>query len=243
MNNNTSTNSTNNTNNDNTNNDKTNNTNKTDDKTSKNNDNKTSKNKNNYGIIPYIIVFAVLFIISLILLTWMLDVWYKSRTCQYNSEIWCSDNWICNTRAVDNGSGVFSTCPPNSSGENDGSINIYSNCFTSADKPGLASCLFGLTSYIETVCGGSGSTGEQKCGCPPADLYTDGTGSNNCLLNCDKPNDNCCCCPGQSGCQINVCDYCNSNPPEGLSDCFNIIRDPKQNTTCTVDCSGCSKVI
>lgn len=234
MNNNTST--------DNTNNDKTDKTNdKNNDKTNDNdktkNNDKTSKNKNNYGIIPYIIVFAVLFIISLILLTWMLDVWYKSRTCQYNSEIWCSDNWICNTKATKQEGAAFSTCP-SSSGENDGPINIYSECFTEADKPGLASCLFGLTSHIATICGATASKDDKTCGCPPADLYTE---TGNCLLNCANPNYNCCCCPGQTGCQIDVKNYCQylngSDPPENLSACYSRIKDPKQNDNCKVDCS------
>jgi hypothetical protein len=207
-------------------------TDKTDDKTSKNNDNKTSKNKNNYGIIPYIIVFAVLFIISLILLTWMLDVWYKSRTCQYNSEIWCSDNWICNNNAAPNG--AFSTCP-STSGENDGTINIYSDCFTKADKPGLASCLFGLTSYKETVCGATGSTDDQKCGCPPDVLYTNG----NCLLGCNNNNPLCCCCPGTTGCHFkSVEEFCaisNDNP--SLNDCYEQLTS-EDNFVCRLNCKS-----
>jgi len=135
--------------------------------------------------LPYIIVFAILFLCSLITLTWVLDVWYKQNQCGLYPNIWCSDAWTCNN-----------TCETGTSGIN--------TCFTQAT--GLASCLFGPNSAIANTCfypptESTGGTG-LLCECTP-----DMQGAPNCFRNCatnfsttNANGDAPCCCIGGTGC-------------------------------------------
>lgn len=109
--------------------------------------------------LPYIIVFFFLFLISLVALTWMLGVFYKSHACSGNPNIWCSNTWTCNNvcKGDDN--------PINPQGAN---VNA---CFgnTGFGTTGLADCLFGPTAMGSQVCfnAPTGSdTGAVSCDCP-----------------------------------------------------------------------------
>lgn len=124
--------------------------------------------KDNIDPLPYIIVFAILFIIALGVFTWFLGIFYKDHACTLYPNIWCSDNWTCTTSCT-------------------GSVNPQgkpvSVCFASIGSTGLASCLYGPNAPGATVCltapplgpptGGTGLA----CSCP--------TGmSNSSVLNC-----------------------------------------------------------
>lgn len=132
--------------------------------------------------LPYIIVFAILFLILLVVLTWTLDVWYKSNQCVLFPNFWCSDNWRCNN-----------TCPTGNTG------NI---CYQSDSPTGLASCLGGPNSIAGQLCftTPTSETGT-SCDCTPGMSNT-----NSCFSGCAASFDDitegapCCCCPGQQGC-------------------------------------------
>lgn len=124
----------------------------------------TSTKKKSADPLPYIISFAILFLIALGVLTWVLSVFYKSYGCAYYPNIWCSDNWTCQT-----------TC---TGGYIPGTNIIANSCFGSSGSTatigptGLASCLFGPGATGATVCfnaptGGppTGGTG-LSCDCP-----------------------------------------------------------------------------
>ena len=52
--------------------------------------------------LPYVIIFAILFIIALISVTWLLDVQNKSTQCALYPNYWCADNWTCNNACSGN---------------------------------------------------------------------------------------------------------------------------------------------
>lgn len=143
--------------------------------------------------LPYIIVFAILFLIALGVLTWVLDVWNKQHQCAINPNIWCSDNWTCNT-----------SCPTGSP---------YNACFVNVGPTGLASCLYGPNSEIATTClnppTGTGGTTATACSCVTSMQQT-----NNCFSGCASNlgsvtgGATCCCAPGAPGCQ-----YCDPSDP------------------------------
>ena len=111
--------------------------------------------------LPYIIVFAILFIITLLVLTWTLYVWYQNHQCGAQPNFWCSDEWVCDTPCTSGKAPV----PP-------------SPCFYSND--GLASCLYGPTGAIATLCGNHGQplVDGSLCAC--------GATGNNCLTGCPQ---------------------------------------------------------
>lgn len=144
--------------------------------------------------LPYIIVFAILFLIALGVLTWVLDVFYKSYQCGYYPNIWCSDNWTCQTKC----NGVIP------------GTDIYPNpCFGtpgstgSLSPTGLASCLFGPDAPGALVCftpptGGTGVA----CSCPTG---MSGPPVLNCFNGCgidldsiSAPGTPVCCCNDQN---------------------------------------------
>lgn len=144
--------------------------------------------------LPYIIVFAILFVGALAALTWMLGVWFKEHQCALNPNIWCSDTWQCNNN-----------CPTGFTG---------SACFLhGTGTTGLASCLFGPTAAGANICIPAGvPTGgiPENCNCPAG--ITGAT--NNCLGSCPQnlsgvANGNICCCKPDTG----GCPYTSSNPP------------------------------
>jgi len=200
------------------------------DKSNKSNKNKSNKNKSN-NIIPYIIAFAILFILALIVLTWMLDRWYKNRTCDNNPYIWCSDNWICETSADENG-----TC-----GDNNG----LNGCYKDATTIGLSSCLFGITSTSATICttaGTSGTSGTTGITCPCAITKDNSTYDENCLIGCPisgqslTSNPQCCCCPGTTGCHFkSVEEFCTKIDDVSQA-CITKLQS-KDNIVCRVDCT------
>ena len=176
----------------------------------------TQSKKKSADPLPYIITFAILFLIALGVLTWVLDVFYKSYSCAYYPNIWCSDNWTCQTTCT---GGII----PGTNGL------LSSPCFGSPGSTGtigptgLASCLFG-----------PGATGAQICyyaptGGPP-------TGGN--ALSCDCPSTmqgsnvlNC-----FNGCGLNLGsvllpDSSGSGSPVC---CCNIIGNP----SCAIDSNG-----
>jgi len=137
--------------------------------------------------LPYIIVFAILFLIGLGVLTWTLGVWYKSQQCAIYPNIWCSDNWTCNNN-----------CPTGYTGN---------SCFLNATAPtGLASCIYGPDAPGAKVClttpAGTSATAT-SCDCPTGMQQTA-----NCFSGCSQnfssinfgAGNSCCCKPGTSGC-------------------------------------------
>lgn len=135
--------------------------------------------------LPYIIIFAILFLVALGILTWTLDMWYKQHQCALHPNIWCSDNWTCNN-----------ACTPGSA---------VSPCFVNLGPTGLASCLYGPNVAGATACIAPPSeTGGVACDCP-----TEMQGAQNCFVGCasklsDIPGGSsgipCCCCPNTAGC-------------------------------------------
>lgn len=116
--------------------------------------------------LPYVIIFAILFIVALIVTTWVIGTWYQSYQCASDPNIWCSDTWVCNT-----------PCPTGTS--------EISPCYSMNAATGLASCLYGPNSMLATVClttaptGGTGTTGTHVCNCPSLTAN-----AQNCLAGC-----------------------------------------------------------
>jgi hypothetical protein len=131
--------------------------------------------------LPYVIIFAILFLIALGVFTWTLDMWYKQYQCSIYPNIWCSDNWTCNE-----------ACPEGFTGE---------RCFVTLGSTGLASCIYGPKAPGATVCLNPPSNpNEASCSCPTGIQVT-----NNCLVGCasqlgEVSNSDCCCCPNTAGC-------------------------------------------
>jgi len=162
----------------------------------------TPTKKKSANPLPYIISFAILFLIALGVLTWVLSVFYKSYGCSYYPNIWCSDTWTCQ-----------STC---SSGFIPGTSIVPNPCFGTpgSSEPigptGLASCLFGPGATGARVCffaptGGPPTGGtELSCDCPAG---MSGSNVLNCFNGCGLDIDNVrvpdggspvCCCNDQS---------------------------------------------
>lgn len=121
--------------------------------------------------LTYVIIFSILFVITLIVLTWTLYEWYQNYQCGSHPNIWCSDEWVCN-EVCTTGHGPTGT-----------------NCYLSNDN--LASCLYGPNSAIANLCAnnGQGQATMPLCECIVA--------GNNCLSNCpltiDRVSTNCGC--------------------------------------------------
>jgi len=129
-------------------------------------------NKKSADPLPYIIVFAILFLIALGILTWVLDVLYKSYGCNFYPNIWCSDDWTCQTSCT--------------GGVNPQGLPVNS-CFSSIGTTGLASCLFGPKAPGGSVCvntptGGPPTGGTAtSCDCPTG---MQGNNVKNCFNGC-----------------------------------------------------------
>ena len=143
-----------------------------------NNESKTKKKTANP--LPYIIVFAILFLIILGLLTWVLDIFYKNHQCTLYPNIWCSDNWSCNNVCPGGTSPVANGLPVNPCFGNTAYVGP-----TGEGGTGLASCIFGPTAMGATACfvtpsGGppTGGTG-LSCDCIPEMSFTQ-----NCFSGC-----------------------------------------------------------
>ena len=143
-------------------------------------DNTDKSTTNTINPLPYVIIFAILFIIALGVLGWVLDVWYKANQCFLYPNIWCSDNWTCNN-----------SCP----------TGFANSCFDNVGPTGLASCLFGPNAPGAKTCL-SAPTGGLACECPST---VDNT-VRNCFSMCASdlgsvnPQTTCCCKPGQANC-------------------------------------------
>lgn len=141
--------------------------------------------KKSPNIVPYIISFAILFLISLLVLTWVLDVFNKSYGCTYQPNIWCSDSWRCQN-----------LCTTTSNGK---PVNSCFNQTFATGPTGLASCLFGPNSPGATACffppEGDDPTAV-ACDCPST---LKGTNVQNCFNNCARDTSSvggtatCCC--------------------------------------------------
>ena len=142
-------------------------------------DAETSK-KASANPLPYVIVFAILFLVGLVALTWTLGVYYKANQCAIYPNIWCADNWVCNN-----------TCGGGFTGN---------ACFGLSGSTGLSSCLFGPNSTTAQVCFQVPEAG-LSCTCTTGMQQT-----NNCFSGCAQDfasiagTTNCCCCPGKPGC-------------------------------------------
>lgn len=144
------------------------------------------------NILPYIIIFSLLTLVALGAFTWLLGEWYRDRQCFTNPNIWCYDSWQCNTNCT------IGTPAADTEG-----------CFTRATGPtGLASCVFGPTSALATLCltGNSGATADPACSC----VLPTSESANNCFAGCPEgltgvaPGADCCCCPGAPGCKYTI---------------------------------------
>ena len=140
--------------------------------------------------LPYIIVFAILYFISLGVLTWVLFEFNKSWQCPLNPNIWCADDFTCTN-----------SCSVTPAGQ------PVNSCFEDVGTSGLASCLFGPTAPGATVCltysDPDNPAGDPACPCPQ--LMMSST-TQNCFNGCslyleDVPAEVACCCiPSASGC-------------------------------------------
>jgi len=145
-------------------------------------------------ILPYVISFAFLFLIALAVLTWALDVWHDANACILYPNVWCADDWSCNT-----------PCET-------GDPRNLNPCFQRSGTVGLASCLIGPTSTVATTCAifPSGPSGSGNISDPACDCVANPQSPNqfqNCFQNCaqsvaasDPNNSQCCCCPQTPGC-------------------------------------------
>lgn len=146
-------------------------------------DNQRTSSKKSADPLPYIITFAVLFLVALAVLTWTLDIWSKAHECGLDPNIWCSDNWRCN-----------SNCLP---------TDPYSSCFLNGtNASGLASCLYGPNAFGATACFVSPIEGTGlSCECP-----IEMNNARSCFSQCARNfgdigrNSSCCCCPGTDDC-------------------------------------------
>ena len=147
--------------------------------------------------LPYLITFTLLFLIALGVLTWVLDVWYKTNQCIQNPNIWCSNDWTCNN--------IGTACPNGNA------------CFSNPNfgVTGLANCLFGIGSPLLQRCEGNTEPGGVACVCP-----TNMTKTNNCFSSCatsirdaTKTGARCCCKPGVNGCPTTVYPECSGLNP------------------------------
>ena len=149
--------------------------------------------------LPYIVVFAILFYISLGLLTWVLYEFNKAWQCPLNPNIWCADDFTCT----------------NSCSEGNSNGQPVNSCFISVRDSGLASCLFGPMTSGATACFAYESTAS-SCIC--SNIMTSPT-TNSCFNSCplhlaDVPDSiSCCCLPGKGGCDPNrtVCPNISNN--------------------------------
>ena len=204
------------------------NTNKTNtNKTNTNTTNKTNTNTNagktpvkqKADILPYVITFAVLFLISLGVLTWALDLYNKSQQCAANPNIWCWDDWKCNNNCTvangfqnPNNSPIGANAPYTTSTEVQTTAAVSGCYINAANNTGLSSCLFGSDNYYADLCilGSNtngigdipaGQTGGTSCN-PPANFST--SSFPNCF-GCNTPNPD-----SSSGVQF-VCPQTNSD--------------------------------
>lgn len=102
--------------------------------------------------LPYVIGWAILFLVFLSLLTWSIGLNYKATQCIGNPMIWCSDNWVCNNKTCSKG-------------------NTVSPCFSQIGETGLASCLYGPSAAGATACyappaNTTDDTSALACNCP-----------------------------------------------------------------------------
>jgi hypothetical protein len=128
--------------------------------------------------IPYLITFAILFLILLGVFTWALSIWYKEFQCGSNPNIWCNDDWTC-----------ARTC----------TSEPVNDCFKNNNQPGLASCLYGPNSAAATACytvPDSNDPNIPACTCP-----TTMENTSNCFSGCpsglgsvNAPGGAVCCC-------------------------------------------------
>lgn len=137
---------------------------------------------NSINPLPYVIIFAILFLVMLGVLTWTLGIWYKANQCAINPNIWCSDSWTCNN-----------SCP---------SGIAASPCFNQVEPTGLASCLFGPNALGAKTCLNVTEEGGTSCACPTG-IAT----ARNCFSGCAQSlsdlstsNTECCCKIGAPGC-------------------------------------------
>lgn len=145
-----------------------------------------SSKKETANLIPYFIVFAILFIGALGALTWMFDMWFKENKCAIYPNIWCSDTWTCNK-----------SC---------GTETEFDKCYETVGPTGLASCIFGPKADGANTCKANATTGTGGVSCECDNSMA--TQTSNCLAGCASDLGSvakdalCCCSPGTEGCNI-----------------------------------------
>jgi hypothetical protein len=145
--------------------------------------------------LPYIITFAIMFLIMLAVLTWVLVVYNQMYSCGLNPNIWCFDDWQCNK-----------VCTPDSPGAI-GASPCFSDAAIATGPTGLYGCVLGPDAAAATYCNGTGTTDDTQplCNCPaPVE------GVSNCLTGCATTlggvggTDVCCCTnPNNPACAVN----------------------------------------
>lgn len=146
--------------------------------------------------IIYIIIFFILSILTLVVITWVMDLYSKVDACVFNPSFPCFNDWTCQEN-----------CPT-------GPGSIYNECYANATAAtGLSECLFGITSQAASYCiisptGTTGTTGP-SCDCPVPLEAT----PLSCLYTCSQD------LAGLEGKMIGVC-CCNeiSNTACGIKD-------------------------
>lgn len=118
--------------------------------------------------VIYIVIFTFLLIGCLVMISLVLDVWYKEHQCIIEPNFWCSDEYFCSTGCQ---------------GPVSGGIN---SCYYEVTGPtGLASCLYGPSSTGATACMPKGNLTPTTptCACD----YGEGgisSANRNCLYGC-----------------------------------------------------------
>lgn len=157
------------------------------------------------NMVPYLIIFAILFVVMLVVMSWAIDVYYKNHSCQFKPDIWCFDDWSCNTSCQKNG--------PNT--VNPSGLPV-SDCYYDVGPTGLASCLYGPESLSAKYClyppGTLGATGDKEANEPSCDCPQSLVEAKNCFSGCstsisELPNNQqqgyCCCSdPNNPACAV-----------------------------------------
>lgn len=124
--------------------------------------------------LPYIIIFALLFLVALGVLSWALSVFYKASQCNLDPTIWCSDNWTCQNACTLSNPDDSNTCQ--TSGGQPVDPCFCKNINSSGGITGMASC---ITTAINSYCAASPDPTTGDCACP-APINA----ASNCLKGC-----------------------------------------------------------
>ena len=106
------------------------------------------------------IVFVILVAVVIGLTTWLIYLINANNSCQLNPNIWCYNDWTCNTKAT-----------------NQDANPCFSKTFTNQGDDNLTECLYGPQSSVANACFAGDTDDEGPCSCAL-------TTADNCLNNC-----------------------------------------------------------